>query len=339
MDIKNTFISLAEASSTSGQEYSTAPLACKLLEEYMPAEIDALGSVFGTVEGEGDGILLEAHLDSIGMVVTGIEENGFLRIDKCGGVDLRTLGAHDVTVHGKKDIYGVVTSIPPHLLTSDEKNAPGFDEIMIDTGIMGKGIFDIVSLGDRVTFKTPYREMLNNIISGAYADNKAGVCAVLRCLEILKENNCNKKLCVLFATQEETGGSGAACASFKSDCKKCIAVDVSFAKTADTPKTITAEIGKGTLIGVAPNLNYEMSEELKAIAKEKNIPYSLEIMSDSTGTDADHITVSAEGKKTALLSIPIKNMHTAVETVSVDDIEYTAQLMAQYVLSNGGVKA
>ncbi len=129
---------------------------------------------------------------------------------------------------------------------------------------------------------------------------------------------------------------GATAGGFSCDADECICVDVSFAKTNATPKSITANLGDGTMIGFAPILNYEMSRQLEALAKENNIPYQLEIMSSSTGTNADVIAVSAKGKKTALLSFPLKNMHTAVEVIDPDDIESTAQLMAKYILTCGG---
>lgn len=337
MDIKNTLFALCRASSTAGDEGFTAPKAAELLNEFMTAQADALGNITGETDGDGDGILLTAHLDSIGMIVTGIEKNGFIRVYKCGGVDIRTLAAHDVEIHGKESVYGVITSTPPHL-AKDNKTAADFDEMLVDTSLSDDEINDIIRLGDRVTFRTPYREMLGNNLSGAYFDDKAGVCAILRCLEILKENNCKKKVSVLFSTREETGSSGAVAGGFNSCAKECIAVDVSFAKTKDTPSNITAALGGGTMIGIAPALDNGMVSALKAVAKQNNIAFQLEIMGGATGTDADKIAVSKGGKRTALLSIPLKNMHTPVEVVNLDDIEATAELMAQYIMNNGGVR-
>ena len=337
MDIKKILSALCRASSTAGDEQFTAPFAMTLLGEFMPARVDALGSVIGENDGEGENILLDAHLDSIGMVVTKIEDGGFIRVDRCGGVDIRTLAAHDVQIHGRETVFGVVTSTPPHL-AADSKKAAGFDEIMIDTGLADGRAKELISLGDRVTFRTPYRELIGDNLSGAYFDDKAGVCAILRCLEILRENGCNKKVSVLFSSQEETGSAGATAAGFNSEAAECISVDVSFAKTKDTPQSITASLGGGTLIGVAPALNHGMSVRLEAIAKQAKIPYQLEIMGGSTGTTADRLAVSRGGKRAALLSIPIKNMHTPVEVVNVSDIEATAQLMAKYIMNRGGVR-
>ncbi len=335
INIKNVLFELAECPSVSGDESGTYRKITEYLSKYMSVKSDALNNIIGENDGEGSHIMLEAHIDSIGMTVTEIGDNGFIRMDKCGGIDLRTLSAHDVVIHGKKDIYGVITSVPPHL-AENSKSAVGFDEITVDTGLTHGEAHNFIGLGDRISFVALCREMLNNTVCGAYFDDKAGVCAVLRCLEILKEKNCSKKITVLFSSQEETGGSGAVAGGFCCDAQKSISVDVSFAKTRNTPVSITAETGKGTLIGYAPCLDYNFSNELADIAKSKNIPFQLEIMSGSTGTDADKLAISKGGRKAALLSIPLKNMHTPAEVVSIDDIEYTAQLMAEYILSDGG---
>ncbi len=337
MDIKETLFALCRASSTAGDEDFTAPTVMKMLNEYMPAQQDAMGNITGTQKGDGENILLSAHMDSIGMIVTELEKSGFLRVDKCGGVDIRTLAGQDVTVLGKRNVYGVITSTPPHL-AKDSENAAGFDEMLVDTGISDERINDIVSLGDRVVFRTQYNSMQNGNVSGAYFDDKAGVCAVLRCLEILREKDCRKKVSVLFSTQEETGSSGAAAGGFGSDAAKCICIDVSFAKAKGTPESVTARLGAGAMIGVAPVLDNGMSSQLMAVAKQRKIPYQTEIMGGSTGTDADKVAVSRGGIKTALISVPLKNMHTPVEVVNLDDIESAAQLMAHYVISNGGVR-
>ena len=334
--VKDLLFSLCSGASASGCEYLFADETIKLLGGFMPCGVDKSGNIIGHRDGSGTHFLLDAHFDVISLIVTGVEKNGFLRFDKCGGIDVRTLCAQDVIVHGKEELYGVVTSTPPHLMKSDGKSAPGVDEILIDTGIDGDRIFDLVSPGDRVTFKAPYRSLIGSNVSGAYFDNRSGVCAVLKCLEILKENGCDNELSVVFSSQEETGRSGAYAAGYNIDAEKCICVDVSFAKSESTPKNISAVTGGGTMIGIAPILDYQMSREMQTIAKKEGIPYQLEVMADSTGTNADMLAVSSGGKKTALLSIPLKNMHTCSELLCLDDIEATARLMAAYIMNCGG---
>ena len=152
----------------------------------------------------------------------------------------------------------------------------------------------------------------------------------------MKEKNYGGKIDVLFSSREEVGGSGAPAAGFNSSAKECICFDVSFAKSESTPKSVSAVTGSGAMIGIAPILDYQMSREMQTIAEKEGIPYQLEVMADSTGTNADMLAVSSGGKKTALLSIPLKNMHTCSELLCLDDIEATAKLMAAYIMNCGG---
>ena len=337
MDIKATLFQLSNAAGTAGQTSDALPLLHTLLEPYMTTKTDTLGNVVGTQDGVGTHILLEAHMDVIGMVVTAVEENGFLRVAPCGGVDVRCLAAHDVTVHGKEKLFGVVTSVPPHLLQEESDKAADFDTLLVDTGLDGDRAQSLVSVGDRVTLRSLCWTMHGGeLVSGAYTDDMAGVCVILRCLEILQTQNHRHKLTVLFSQMEETGGSGALTGGFACDAPVSLSVDVSFAKTADTPKTVTATLGGGVMIGIAPILDYAMSRTLQSLAEQKQIPYQMEIMADATGTDADALAVNRGGRRAALLSVPQKNMHTPVEMVSLADIEAAAQLMAAYIMQDGG---
>lgn len=323
---------LCGAKGVSGAENAAAEVAAEMLAKYMPVKTDALGSVTGRKEGSGTHILLDAHLDQIGLIVTAVDSEGFLKVAKCGGADCRVLAAADVTVHGKKDVFGIVASTPPHLAKPDEaKKATGFDNMIIDIGMSEKEAKEIVSLGDRVTFNGEWKELAGNKISSASVDDRAGVAAILRCLEILEEKKIDCNLSVIFSVQEETGGSGAQAGAFSAAPQEAVAVDVSFASAPGVSGEKYAALGKGTMIGFAPSLDYSMSRTLERIAKEKEIPYQTEVMGGKTGTNCDEIQVSGAGVKTALLSVPLRNMHTAVEVCDLEDIENTAKLMAEYI--------
>ena len=323
---------LCDAKGVSGAENEAAKVAAELLEKYMPAKIDALGSVTGSM-GNGDvHILLDAHLDQIGLVVTAIDEDGFLKVAKCGGADKRVLAASDVTVHGKEKLFGVITSTPPHLSKPGEGDkATDFDELAVDIGMKKEEASKFVSLGDRITFNGSYSELLGSRVCSPSIDDRAGVAAILRCLELLKDKKLNCKISVMFSVQEETGGSGAKAAAFAAEADEAIAVDVSFASAPSVSAEKYASLGKGTMIGFAPSLDYAMSKKLETIAKRENIPYQPEVMGGKTGTNCDDIQVAGKGVKTALLSVPLRNMHTACEVCDLKDIENTARLMAEYI--------
>ncbi|MBR6786033.1 MAG: M20/M25/M40 family metallo-hydrolase [Clostridia bacterium] len=323
---------LCSAKGVSGAENEAAAVASQMLEKYMPVSVDALGSVTGRKEGRGAHILLDAHLDQIGLIVTAVDEIGFLKFAKCGGADRRVLAAAEVTVHGKEKLFGAVISTPPHLAKPEEASkALPFDEMAIDIGMTKEEAEKLVSPGARVTFNGGYLRLMGNRIRSPSVDDRAGVAAVLRCLEILEEKNVDCNLSVMFSSQEETGGSGAQTASFAAQPDEAIAVDVSFASAPGVSSEKYASLGKGTMIGFAPSLDYKMSKTLETIANRENIPYQPEVMGGKTGTNCDEIQVSGKGIKTALLSVPIRNMHTAVEVCDLEDIENTARLMAEYI--------
>lgn len=323
---------LCNAKGVSGAENEAAIIASEMLGKYMPVSTDALGSVTGRKEGKGPHILLDAHLDQIGLIVTAVDSDGFLKFTKCGGADRRVLTAAEVTVHGKEKLFGVVTSTPPHLAKPEEASkALPFDAMAIDIALPKDKAEKLVSAGDRVTFNGVYLQLLGNRISSPSVDDRAGVAAVLRCLEILEEKGVDCNLSVMFSVQEETGGSGAKAAAFAAEADEAIAVDVSFASAPSVSAEKYASLGKGTMIGFAPSLDYAMSKKLEVIAKRESIPYQPEVMGGKTGTNCDDIQVAGKGVKTALLSVPIRNMHTACEVCDLGDIENTARLMAEYI--------
>ncbi|MBQ2842485.1 MAG: M20/M25/M40 family metallo-hydrolase [Clostridia bacterium] len=331
---------LCSAKGVSGEENRAAYIAAELLGRYMPVKTDPLGSVTGT-KGEGDvHILLDAHLDQIGLIVTSIDEDGFLKVAKCGGADIRVLAAAEVTVHGKEDVFGIITSTPPHLSKpEDSSKAKSFDEIAVDIGMKREDALQLVSPGDRITFNGRFSRLLGNKVSSPSIDDRAGVAAILRCLEMLENKEHGCKLSVMFSVQEETGGSGAQTGAFSAAADEAIAVDVSFASAPGVTAEKYASLGAGTMIGFAPSLDYGMSRKLSDIAEEKGIPNQPEVMGGKTGTNCDEIQVSGEGVKTALLSIPLRNMHTAVEVCDLEDIENTARLMAEYIIERSGLNA
>ncbi len=317
---------------TSGNEKVAAQVALALLREYMPCHIDSLGNVIGST-GENNAILLDAHLDQIGLIVTGICDKGFLKVAKVGGADARVLTGTKVTVHGKKELFGVVTSVPPHLAKENDRDkATPIDEIAIDVGLSKQEAEKFISPGDRITFNGRFESLLNGRVSSPCLDDRAGIVAVLLALDMLKDE---KNLCdinVQFTVQEETGGSGAKVASFKSQPAEAIGVEVSFASAPGVSSEKYFKLGGGTLVGYAPGLDYEMSRKLTELANEKNIPNQSEVMGGRTGTNCDSIQNSGRGVKTALLSVPIRNMHTTVELCQISDIEATARLIYEYIL-------
>ncbi len=335
-ELKNMIITLSQANGTPGLEEDITEKIFDFLPAGMTAQRDKNNNLIASFNGKGKTYLLDAHADRIGLIVTAVTDGGFLRVARCGGMDARVLAAQDVTVWGKTPVYGVITSTPPHLQSADDAGkAKDFDDILVDTGLSMQEAEKLISAGDRITVRSPACELLGERISCPALDDRAGCAVIIRAAEIITKAENAPNLKLLFSAQEETGGTGAVTGSFNIDADECISVDVSFADAPDMPSKKCGKLDKGPMIGFSPVLSYEISRRLEAVAKEKEIPYQLELMSDSTGTNADHIALSRGGIKTGLVSIPLRNMHTAVEVVSVNDVENCAQLIAQYILGGG----
>ena len=332
MDTKELCFKLVSPVGISGDENEAVKVASQLLSEYMPVKTTALGNVFGRKEGKGKHILLDAHLDQIGLIVRGVSEKGFILFDKCGGTDPRTLIGNEVEVLGEKTLFGVICSVPPHLSNGDDK-LPKITKMAIDVGLSKEEAERLVFPGDRIVVRSNTVSLLGDKISAAALDNRAGVAVILKCLEYLKEKSFDANLTVLFSSLEEVGGMGARTGAFISDADEAIVTDVTFGFSPDVEKASSGELGKGPLIGFAPVLDREMSKKLVSLAKEKEIPFDTEVMCSSTGTNADDISVSRGGIKTAILSVPLRSMHTTVEVVDIKDIENTARLMAEYIMA------
>lgn len=311
------------------------------LSAYVPqVHTDRMGNVWGVLPADRENaptLLLEAHLDEIGFVVTGVSDNGFLRVSACGGVDERTLAAARVVVLCDPPLNGVFCSTPPHLSGADSKPLTT-EQRGIDVGLSGEEAKKRVPVGTRVVFAPRFDQLLGDRVCAKALDDRAGVAAVLRALELLKDAERPCHVAALFCVQEEVGMRGAAPAVFGIRPDAAVVTDVSFAHTPDADKTQCGVLGDGAMLGISPILDERLTACLHRLAEEQEIPFQYEAMGGSTGTDADKISMAREGVPTALLSIPLRYMHTPVEVASMGDIEAVARLMAALVLS-GEVRA
>ena len=328
---------LVEVSGVSGNENNVAEYAKGLLDKYGKTETGVLGSVLCRV-GEYDenrpDMLIDAHIDEIGMIVTYITDDGFLKVSGVGGLDSRVLPGQRVKICADDTVLdGVIVSTPPHLSHGD-KNAADIDDICIDTGLTKSEAASKISLGDRVYIANSLERLCGERVTSHALDNRAGCAAVILALDMLDMSKLKYNLCVMLSTQEEVGERGAKTGSFSVKCDKAVIVDVSFAHTKGESVSQCGELGKGAMIGFAPSLSREMSNEMKQTAEGNGIPFQIEIMSGKTGTNADVIGVSGHGAKTVTLSVPIKHMHTPAEVADMTDIENTAKLICAYLERN-----
>lgn len=324
---------LCEAGGVSGDEKEALDAAEKLLTPLGKTERTNLGSIICRLPENGEGlphVMLTAHIDRIGLMVTKITDKGFLRVAPCGGADRRSLSGARVTVHTESGkLFGVVTATPPHL--SDGKTTPPkADELTVDVGLCADSAAKKVRLGDRITFDGAFTPLLSDRVASAALDDRSGCAAVIRAAGLLRD--CKKaNISVALVSQEETGSAGASTAANILAPDYAFEVDVSMAITPDDRAEDCGEMGKGPMIGISPILSRELSNRLIETARRKNIPWQVEVMAGRTGTDADYIVVSGRGVKAATVSIPLRFMHTAGEIASLADIENTARLIAETV--------
>ena len=339
MDVKEALLALSSAVGV-GNERAAAHLAADIMKDFAgEVRVDATGSVVGKIPGQSErAVLLEAHIDEIGFIVTKVDGR-FLRIANSGGIDLRVLPGCRVTVHGNRPIPGAFCSTPPHL-SSGEEGYPGYDKLAIDTGLMEEELKSLVKPGDAVSFRMEPAELAGGLITGKSLDNRAGCVAVLRAAELIA--TCGTPPCtvyLLLASGEELGNRGAVTAAFGLEPDEALVTDVSFGLSPQSPAAKCGKLGEGAMVGVAPVLSKSVTKKLVEIAQRNDIPYQYEGMGGETSTDADVICTSREGVRCGLLSIPLRNMHTPVEIVDPADVESVARLMSSYILEGGLLNA
>ena len=190
-------------------------------------------------------------------------------------------------------------------------------------------------MGDRITIDAPVCSLVGTRITGAALDDRIGMAALIRVLDIIREKNPPVKVSVVFSVQEETTEAGGKTTAFGLHPDEAIAVDVSFGTAPGVSEQEAGKLGEGAMICISPSLSQKMSEELIAAANEKGIKYQTEICPSQTGTNADVISVAKDGIRTGLVSIPLRNMHTQAEVADLDDVEAVAQVIAQYIIKKG----
>jgi len=327
---------LGNINAVSGRENMAAENIAGLFREYCDEVfIDKFFNVIGLKKGQSQNpksVLVTAHYDEIGLIVTGIEDSGFLRFAAVGGVDPKAIGAMEVIVHGKEDLFGVIGTKPPHLIPPEDKSkAVKMEDMLIDIGYDGKMARKLVSVGDMVSFKNPPQELLNNRIAGKSMDNRSGVATLVEILKELKKLKHDDDVYVVATVQEELGLIGAFCATYNIRADLGIVIDVCHGDMPDAPGDETFPLGKGVAVAVGPILSRKDTKAIIKLAKSENIPYQIDPETADTGTEAAVHSVAREGIPVVLLSIPAKYMHTTVEMVQIDDIVSAGRLAARYI--------
>jgi len=284
-------------------------------------------------------IMLAGHLDEIGFIVTHISDGGYLHVAAVGGIDRVTLPGSQVKVLTEKDsIDGVIGKKAIHLTEPEERRkAVAIKDVWIDIGAKNrKDAEKYVNVGDYATYAPNFMLLKNDLFSSKGCDNKTGAFVASEVLKRLARRKLNVAVYGVATSQEEIGLRGARTSAYGIDPNVGIAIDVGFA--SDTPgidKRIIGEasLGKGPILYTGPNINPVLGKRLVQTAKKKRIRHQFSTDPGVTGTDAGALQVTRAGVATALVSIPNRYMHTQVETCSLTDLDNTAKLITETILT------
>lgn len=338
MDLKQELFTLSELWAGSGMEFRATEHVKNLFAPYCDEVIvDAMDNVIATrhcANPDAPTLLIDAHMDEICMVVTKVREDGFLNFDSVGGIDRRTILSSEVAVHAASgDYYGIVAAMPPHLSSeADRRKTPELADLCIDVGYDGKRAAELFSVGDFVSFRMKPAELLGSIVTGKTFDDRASVIAILGAFYELRDTPLPFHVTALLSAQEEVGLRGAKVAAERVQPDEAIVIDVCHAAIPETPKERTHPMGKGAVITFAPILDRKMTETLIEVAAEAGIPVQTGVGMGTTGTNSHAVFNVGTGVKTALLSIPLKYMHSAIETMDMADLKSVTRLLKEYML-------
>lgn len=331
---------LSNAYGPSGYEENAANVLIEILKDKTDTvQMDKMGSVVAIkkTRGKRKGIaMITAHLDELGMIVSGFD-GSYIKFRELGGWDHRVFIGQKVIIIGKMKVSGVVGAIPPHYLRGKEHKVPYLDELFIDVGLPEKEVKKIVRIGDPVYIDTHFSSLNGDIVTGRALDNRAS-CAVI-CSLLININPEELKWDVygVFTSQEETTSLGSTTSTFKIKPNFSIVIDVTHATSFGVSEDKAYPMGKGPCIAIGPNIHPQLYKDLTETAKKYEIPYIIEPVPGLTGTDASTIQVVNEGIPTALLSIPIRYMHTPVETLNMNDLKRTERLIHFFLRDFDGI--
>lgn len=325
----------------SGFEKPVAEAAKELLDPLMDqVSIDRLGSVIGVRrcgKPEARRLLLDAHLDEIGLVVTGIEE-GFLRFASIGGVDPRMLPARELTILTRPEpLFGVVACLPPHVQTAaDHDKSVAIEDLRVDVGMTQEQAEKAIPIGTPMVYREGCFRLAGDQVCGKSLDDRSCFAILLRTAELLKGADLDVDLYIMGSVREEVSGTGAIVGTNAINPDWCVATDVTFGITPGLSEDeVPCKLRGGPAIGMGPNMTWSLTDRMVAKAKTNGIPYQLEVMEGHTGTNGWYMQTCLEGIPTSVVSLPLKYMHSPIEVVSLEDMEQTARLLAAFVRDLG----
>lgn len=336
--LKNEIIALCSVPSISGFE----PRAIQTLRKTVGAHFDeTLTDAVGNHiflkrcnDPTAPTVLIDTHFDEIGMVVTKHLENGFLKLTNIGGLSPSVLQGADVIVYGKETIRGFITSTPPHLRSGAEDRLPELAELMVDTGYPTEELRAIAPVGTPVGFAPRYRTLGEACLAGKSFDNKACAAIAAYAIAHTPRERLSANVALLFSCFEETSPTGgAAVATFGLAPDYAMVIDVNLATVPDVPKSKTVGLGKGVSISLSAATDRRLSRMTRTLCEACEIPHTVIASPSSTGTNATAVNLVRGGVPVVDIGLPLRNMHTYNEVISMTDAESLCRLVEEFICS------
>ena len=325
---------ICEISGAPGFEKRIRDLIIKEVSPYVDSiETNNMGNVYAIKNGKSkDRVMIGAHMDEIGFIVTHIDTNGFVRFHTLGGFDPKTLTAQRVIIHGKEDVVGVMGAKPIHVMTQEERNkVPKTSDYFIDLGMSYEEVSKLVSIGDPITRKGELIEM-GDCVNCKSIDNRISVYILIETFKRLHKKEIPFDIYGVFTVQEEVGIRGANVSSMDIQPKFGFGLDTTIAYDlpgAQEHEKIT-KLGEGTAIKImdaSTICDYRMVAYMKKLANENKIPWQAEILT-AGGTDTAGIQrMNDGGAISGAISIPTRHLHQVIEMANKKDIEHSIELL------------
>jgi endoglucanase len=302
---------------------------------------DVHGNSLASVGGAGPRVMLAGHIDEIGVMVTHVDEEGFLYIDGIGGWDPQVLVGQRIRFLTRRgDVLGVVGKKPIHLMKPEEKEkASRLNELWVDVGARDRDDATArgIRVGDPGVVDARLVELGNGLIASRAIDNRIGAFVVLEALRELARDPAGLRceVTAVATTQEEIGyhGGGARTSAFHLDPQVALVVDVTFSTDApgiEKKQVGEHKLGSGPVLGRGSAIHSMVFERLAETAEQEGIPYTIQASPKFTSTDADAVYLQRGGIPTGVISIPNRYMHSPNEIVALDDVEAVIRLMAAF---------
>lgn len=335
LDYIKTLRELCSIMTVSGCEKNALPYVCETFSHIFD-EIysDASGNVILHKKPTSDGtpkIMLDAHLDEIGMMVSGITDAGLLRVVPIGGLDRNILPAAEVTVYGGEELFGVITPTPAHLADPKDKKTPEWSELLVDIGYPKEEAEALAPIGTPIKYRYAGDELLNSRFTGRGLDDKACAAALICAVEKVPREELSYDVYITLSSGEETGRGGAACAAYSIRPDYAVVTDVNFALTPGVKPEEGGRLGAGPMISLSGVTDRTFTKKILGIAKEAEIGVTTVVEATSTGTNASCVYFACDGIPTAVVSLPLAGMHSYNELLQIDDANAFIELIARVI--------